>query len=220
MPKPMNSALLGLEPSAIRRFTALAKETPGCLLLTLGEPEADTPRPVREAAVASLLEGDTHYPPNNGQPWLREGISRFEAERGIVYRPEEVLVTCGATEGIFCALTALLNLALLARVMPGPVRYASAFAKPLIASLLMGAAAWGSYGLLHRILSGITAFQRLDEATGAVLFSRTGYAVAVFASIAVAGCIYLVLVVALRAISREDLALMPKGEKIARILHI
>ena len=118
------------------------------------------------------------------------------------------------------ALTALLNLALLARVMPGPVRYASAFAKPLIASLLMGAAAWGSYGLLHRILSGITAFQRLDEATDAVLFSRTGYAVAVFASIAVAGCIYLVLVVALRAISREDLALMPKGEKIARILHI
>ena len=109
MPKPMNSALLGLESSAIRRFTALAKETPGCLLLTLGEPEADTPRPVREAAAASLLEGDTHYPPNNGQPWLREGISRFEAERGIVYRPEEVLVTCGATEGIFCALTALLN---------------------------------------------------------------------------------------------------------------
>ena len=81
MPKPMNSALLGLEPSAIRRFTALAKETPGCLLLTLGEPEADTPRPVREAAAASLLEGDTHYPPNNGQPWLREGISRFAVVR-------------------------------------------------------------------------------------------------------------------------------------------
>ena len=32
--------------------------------------------------------------------------------------------------------------------------------------------------------------------------------------------IYGVLVIVLRAITKEDLALMPKGEKIARILHL
>ena len=32
--------------------------------------------------------------------------------------------------------------------------------------------------------------------------------------------VYLVLVIALRAISRDDLALMPKGDKLARLLHL
>ena len=40
------------------------------------------------------------------------------------------------------------------------------------------------------------------------------------AAILVAVVIYGVLVIVLRAITKEDLALMPKGEKIARILHL
>ena len=43
---------------------------------------------------------------------------------------------------------------------------------------------------------------------------------ATLAAIAVAGVIYLVLILVTRAISREDLALMPKGDKIARLLHL
>ena len=47
-----------------------------------------------------------------------------------------------------------------------------------------------------------------------------GNAVATLLAIGVAVAVYFVLVVALRAISRDDLALMPKGEKIARILRL
>lgn len=105
-----NTALDGVELSGIRRFTALARATPGARTLTIGEPDLDTPLSVREAAKASLDAGDTHYPPNNGYPWLLEAVSRFEeSARGLRYDPEEIIITVGATEGIFIALSAILN---------------------------------------------------------------------------------------------------------------
>ena len=72
----------------------------------------------------------------------------------------------------------------------------------------MGGAAWGVYGLLSRLLGGGEAL------------SRTGNAVATLGAIGVAVVVYLVLIVALRAFSREDLSLMPKGDKIARLLRM
>ena len=50
--------------------------------------------------------------------------------------------------------------------------------------------------------------------------SRTGNAAATLLAILVAVVIYGVLVIALRAITKDDLMLMPKGEKIARMLHL
>ena len=49
---------------------------------------------------------------------------------------------------------------------------------------------------------------------------RTGNAAAALAAILVAVAVYGILIVALRALTREDLMLMPKGEKIARLLHL
>ena len=76
-----------------------------------------------------------------------------------------------------------------------------AYFKPLIASSIMGAAAWASYGLLTNFL-------------------RMGNSLATVGAIGVGGVVYLVLILSLRVISKEDLALMPKGDKIARILRI
>lgn len=106
---PMNQAVERLGLSGIRRFTAIARETPGCVLLTLGEPEFDTPEPVKEETVRSLSRNETHYPPNNGQPYLLEALSAAAAQRGLRYSAEEIILTCGATEAIFSALTAILN---------------------------------------------------------------------------------------------------------------
>ncbi len=105
----MNSALTGMQFSGIRRFTALAKQTPGCILLTLGEPEFDTPAPIRQAAVQALEAGDTHYPPNNGKEALLKALSAFGAKQRLSYSPQEIIVTCGATEALLCALTAVLE---------------------------------------------------------------------------------------------------------------
>ena len=47
---PLNSNLTGLKRSQIRLFTNLARETPGCAMLTIGEPDFDTPENIRQAA--------------------------------------------------------------------------------------------------------------------------------------------------------------------------
>lgn len=60
----LNHNLRGLGPGGIRRFTTLAKERGDCILLTLGEPEFDTPLPIRQACKDALDQGRTHYTEN------------------------------------------------------------------------------------------------------------------------------------------------------------
>ena len=110
MKEKLNSAVYGLKKSAIREFSRLAKETPGCVALTLGEPDFDTPSPIRLQAEYSLENHETHYIENSGLFLLRERIARFEKEKhGFVCKPEQVIVTSGATEALFVALYGVLN---------------------------------------------------------------------------------------------------------------
>ena len=110
MVEQMNSALLRIQPSGIRAFTAMAKAEPGCLFLTIGEPDFATPDPIKEATKAALDQNLTHYPPGVGERYLLERISRFERERnGVCYAPEEIIVTVGATEALFLALRGIVN---------------------------------------------------------------------------------------------------------------
>ena len=107
--KKTNSDLALLATSGIRRFNALANATPGCVRLTLGEPEFDTPAAVKDAVARALAEGQTHYPPNNGKASLLEALSAYMGAQGLAYAPEELIVTCGATEALAATLQALLD---------------------------------------------------------------------------------------------------------------
>ena len=110
MDLPLNNAVLDVELSGIRRFTFLVRDTPGACALTIGEPDQDTPAAVKEAAKAALDRNDTHYPPGNGYPYLLEAISRFEERaHGLHYSPDEIILTIGATERLFIALSTVLN---------------------------------------------------------------------------------------------------------------
>lgn len=106
---PLNSRLSGLRRSGIRQYTNLAKTVPDCVMLTLGEPDFDTPEPISLAAMASLGEHRTHYAPNQGVEALRAGIADAETRRGLVCSPEQVLITAGATGALFTALLGILN---------------------------------------------------------------------------------------------------------------
>ncbi len=118
------------------------------------------------------------------------------------------------TGNILCfGLCLLLDLIIISRVIPHRPRYLPIFVKPLIASALMGGAAWAVYGLLSRLLTTQTI-------GGEAVLSWTGNAVSALAAILVAVAVYGALVVALRCLSREDLSLMPKGDKIARLLRL
>lgn len=106
----LNRAVQNVRLSGIRRFTALVRNTPGACSLTIGEPDQDTPEAVKEAAKTALDQNLTHYPPNNGYPFLLEAISSFEERvHGLRYSPDEIILTIGATEGLFIALSAILN---------------------------------------------------------------------------------------------------------------
>ena len=104
-----NNDLAALATSGIRRFTALANEHAGCVKLTLGEPEFDTPAAVRNAVGESLSRGLTHYPPNNGRPELLGALSAYMGRQGLAYGPDEIIVTCGATEALSATLMSLLD---------------------------------------------------------------------------------------------------------------
>ena len=119
------------------------------------------------------------------------------------------------TGSVLCfALCLALDLLIIARAIPHRPRFAPIFVKPFIASAMMGAAAWAVYGLLYRVLSHV------PEGETERVITWIDNAVATMGAIGVAMVIYVVLVVALRAVSREDLALMPKGDKIAKLLRL
>ncbi len=106
---PLNDNLSTLRRSEIRVYTNLGRATPGCVMLTLGEPDFSTPEPIKAAAVAALGKNQTHYAPNQGTERLRRAVADFETCRGHKTRPSEVLVTVGACQALFTALLGILN---------------------------------------------------------------------------------------------------------------
>ena len=101
---PLNSNLATLKRSAIRVYTNLARQTPDCAMLTIGEPDFDTPEAVKQAACRALFQGQTHYAPNQGTNALRSAIAAYETGRGNPTAPEAVLTHPGL--GAACAVVA------------------------------------------------------------------------------------------------------------------
>ena len=87
----------------------LAARLEGVVSLGRGDPDADAPTPVLEAACAQI--GETEPLDPLGQRWLRERIvEREETRTGIRWDPDtETLVTGGAQEGITLAMLALVG---------------------------------------------------------------------------------------------------------------
>lgn len=128
----------------------------------------------------------------------------------------------GAAIGTLCCFGAVacMDLFVIHRVVPAPPRLDRIFVKPLIASAIMAVAAWAFHGLLAKVLSLISVFQAVDEAGVVTGLSRIGNALATLGGIGIGVIVYLILIVALKTISREDLALMPKGDKLAKLLRL
>ena len=125
----------------------------------------------------------------------------------------------GAPVGnVLCfGLCMVLDLVVIARVIHGRPDYLPLLAKPAAAAGVMGLGAWAVYGLLSKLLS----YEEVTQAGETIqTLGKTGNGIAVMGAILIAVIIYAVLVVALRAISREELSLMPKGDKIAKILRL
>ncbi|MFX4262692.1 aminotransferase class I/II-fold pyridoxal phosphate-dependent enzyme [Pelotomaculum propionicicum] len=106
----INPAVLGIQPSGIRRFFDLVAEMKGVISLGVGEPDFVTPWHIREACVFSLEKGYTMYTSNHGLLELREAIARnLDVSYGVSYNPRnEILITVGVSEGLDLAFRTIL----------------------------------------------------------------------------------------------------------------
>ncbi|WP_295764592.1 pyridoxal phosphate-dependent aminotransferase [uncultured Oscillibacter sp.] len=95
--------------SGIRRMFDLAARYPEAIKLTVGEPNFDTPRYIKDAAKKAIDEGMTHYAPNAGLPELREKVAELYKRYWDGYTADNVIITVGALEGLTLALMALVD---------------------------------------------------------------------------------------------------------------
>lgn len=109
--KYMKKELELVKPSEILAFAQYSSKIPDITKFTVGEPDFNTPEHIKEAAIAGVKANHSHYAPSNGTLGLRKAAANFLKERyGLKYNPEnEVIVTNGATEAIYTALTSVLN---------------------------------------------------------------------------------------------------------------
>jgi len=119
---------------------------------------------------------------------------------GIVASPIGTLVC-------FIVISALNIAFILAKVRERP-RFSGVFVRPLLCSTAMAGAAYLAYAALHRLGAGLIGEGRL----AIILYLG--------ASVLVGVAVYGVLIVVTHAVTAEDMKLVPKGDKIARVLRI
>ena len=77
--------------------------------MSLGEPDMDTPAPVRRAAQEAIDNHWSHYGPVPGLLSLREAVAAYHNHDAISYTGEDVIVSIGAKMAIYNAIQTLIN---------------------------------------------------------------------------------------------------------------
>jgi aspartate aminotransferase len=111
-----------------------------------GEPDFDTPRRIKDAAVQAMQRGQTKYTEVGGVPELRAAIcAKLKRDNGLDYEPADVLVSVGAKHTLFNLVMALIN--------PGD-------------EVLVPSPYWVSYPEQVRLLGGVPVDVATHESTG------------------------------------------------------
>jgi aspartate aminotransferase len=111
-----------------------------------GEPDFDTPEHIKAAAVKALRKGMTKYTDVKGIEPLRAAIAKkYEADHGLSYRKEDVLVSCGAKHSVYNIFQAIID--------PGD-------------EMIIPAPYWVSYSDIALLAGGVPKIIQTDEASG------------------------------------------------------
>ena len=121
LPSPRKSAmhltaerLDRIQPSLTIAIATKARhmiaEGKNVISLSQGEPDFDTPRNIKDAAIRAIEEGQTKYTDVAGTPELRKAAAqKFKRDSGIDYKPEEIIISTGGKQVIFNAMLATLD---------------------------------------------------------------------------------------------------------------
>lgn len=105
----------GLKPSVTVAFgnkaKALKRSGVEVLDFTLGEPDFDTPQPIKQAAIDALLAGQTKYMPTLGDPATRQAIAdKFTRDNAIPgLTADHVAISSGGKHSLYVAMQCLLD---------------------------------------------------------------------------------------------------------------
>jgi aspartate aminotransferase len=149
-PITLSPALQNLKPSATLAAAAKAKELKAkgvnVLDFTLGEPDFITPANIRDAAVAAMNAGHTHYTPSGGILELKQAVcAAYQRDYGLQFKPNQVLISNGAKHSIHNVLASLCG--------PGD-------------EVIIPAPYWVSYGALVELTGAIPVLVDTTEASG------------------------------------------------------
>lgn len=105
----MNPLFAHLQTSIFEKMSGLATEH-GALNLGQGFPDFGWPDDVLAKAADAITHGSNQYAPMRGLPVLREAVAaHYARHQGVEVRPEDVIVTSGATEALASAIMALVS---------------------------------------------------------------------------------------------------------------
>ena len=138
------------------------------------------------------------------------GVCKIAVNYLLLGNPQ-VNIVGAAVGNVACyGVISILNLLIIRKKAPDCPRLLPLFLRPLAASVLMGACAWGVFVLLRDCFRRAEVFQ-----TGRLMFLAPAV-LAVGAGVV----LYFVFIVVLKAITKEELELVPKGDKLAKFLQI
>lgn len=108
----INSRLAKVVGSTTLAITARAKELRAqgkdVVNFAAGEPDFDTPDHIKDAGIKAIQTGFTKYTPSSGAEDVRIAISeKFKRDNGLDYKPNQIVVGCGAKHVIFNAIMVL-----------------------------------------------------------------------------------------------------------------
>ena len=112
--KSLSAKIAAVAPSATIAISDKAKkmerEGIDVISLSIGEPDFDTPKHIKDACIDALNRGETHYAPSNGIPELLSAISdKINRDNHFSCTPQQVIVACGAKDAIYEAMEAVTN---------------------------------------------------------------------------------------------------------------
>ncbi len=90
------------------RARTLRRQGVDVVSFAAGEPDFDTPEPVKQAAISAIREGFTKYTSPAGIPELRQAVAaRLRQDYGASYAPDEVVITAGGKPAVYFTFQAL-----------------------------------------------------------------------------------------------------------------
>lgn len=110
----LSDRLLSLSPSATFAMSAKSAELRSqgidVINMSVGEPDFNTPDPIKDAAIQAIHDNVTRYSPVPGYANLRNAIcAKLRNENGLEYDPSQIVVSNGAKQSITNAILALVN---------------------------------------------------------------------------------------------------------------